>query len=89
MTERLGRALLRPIATVAGAIDVTDVHLLGEWRNRHVASFLTAFVAHEARTSNWLTGAVHRDDGKILFMLDALDGRRLGHLGLGFIDWQR
>jgi RimJ/RimL family protein N-acetyltransferase len=82
------RALLRPIATVAGATDATDVRLLSEWRNRHVKSFLTEFVAHDARTADWLTGAIHRNDGKLLFMLDALDGTRLGHLGLGFIDWQ-
>jgi RimJ/RimL family protein N-acetyltransferase len=82
------RALLRPIATVAGATDASDVRLLSEWRNRHVKSFLTEFVADDARTADWLTGAIHRNDGKLLFMLDALDGTRLGHLGLGFIDWQ-
>jgi len=83
------RALLRPIATVPGATDSTDVRLLGEWRNRHVKSFLTEFVAHDARTTEWLTTAIHGNDGKLLFMLDALDGTRLGHLGLGFIDWDR
>ena len=83
------RAVLRPIATVPDATDATDVHLLGEWRNRHVRSFLTEFVAHDARTAQWLTHAIHGNDGKLLFMLDALDGNRLGHLGLGFIDWDR
>lgn len=83
------RAVLRPIATLPGATDATDVRLLGEWRNRHVKSFLTEFVAHDARTADWLTHAIHGNDGKLLFMLDALDGTRLGHLGLGFIDWDR
>ncbi len=82
------RALLRPIATLPGAIDATDVRLLSEWRNRHVKSFLTEFVANDARTADWLAGAVHGNEGKLLFMLDSLDGQRLGHLGLGFIDWQ-
>jgi RimJ/RimL family protein N-acetyltransferase len=81
------RALLRPIATLPGATDPTDIHLLSEWRNRHVASFLSEFVANDVRTERWLTGSVHPNDGKLLFMLDALDGTRLGHLGLGFIDW--
>lgn len=81
------RALLRPIATVAGATDPTDVRLLSEWRNRHVASFLTEFVSHDERTAGWLSGPVHDNGGKILFMLDDLNGERLGHLGLGFIDW--
>jgi RimJ/RimL family protein N-acetyltransferase len=82
-------ALLRPIASVPGAIDAVDARLLSEWRNRHVKNFLTEFVATEQRTSAWLAGAIHADDGKMLFMLDALDGKRLGHLGIGFIDWTR
>lgn len=81
------RALLRPIASVPRATDATDVRLLSDWRNRHVKSFLTEFVANEARTTAWLTGPIHANGGKLLFMLDALDGVRLGHLGLGFIDW--
>lgn len=82
------RALLRPIATLPGATDAVDVRLLSEWRNRHVKSFLTEFVADDARTAAWLGAVVHADGGKMLFMLDDLDGQRLGHLGLGFIDWQ-
>lgn len=82
------QALLRPIASIPGETDPTDVRLLGEWRNRYVKSFLTEFVANDARTRAWLSGPVHDDCGKILFMLEALDGTRIGHLGLGFIDWQ-
>ena len=82
------RALLRPIATVPGATGATDVRLLGEWRNRHVKSFLTEFVADDARTAAWLAGPIHGNGGKLLFMLDDLGGQRLGHLGLGFIDWE-
>jgi len=81
-------ALLRPIATLPGATDVSDVRLLSEWRNRHVKSFLTEFVADEARTTRWLTERIHADGGKMLFMLDTLDGQRLGHLGIGFVDWR-
>lgn len=83
------RATLRPIATVPGALDPTDVRLLSEWRNRHVERFLTEFVATDERTAAWLAGAIHADGGKMLFMLDAPDGARLGHLGIGFIDWER
>lgn len=83
------RALLRPIASLPGHTDPTDVRLLGEWRNRHVSRFLTEFDAHDARTRQWLEGPIHANGGKILFMLDAPDGVRLGHLGLGFIDWRR
>jgi RimJ/RimL family protein N-acetyltransferase len=81
------RATLRPIATVPGKTDARDVHLLSEWRNRHVKSFLTEFVANDVRTAQWLSGPIHGNAGKMLFMLDGLDGEPLGHLGLGFIDW--
>ena len=82
------RALLRPIATVPGALDAQDVRLLTEWRNRHVQRFLTEFVATDARTAAWLAGSIHANGSKLLFMLDAPDGTRLGHLGIGFIDWR-
>jgi RimJ/RimL family protein N-acetyltransferase len=82
-------ALLRPIASNSAHIALSDARLLSEWRNRFVSSFLTEFDAHETRTANWLATAVARDPGKILFMVDSLDGRSVGHVGLGFIDWER
>ncbi|NHZ37549.1 GNAT family N-acetyltransferase [Massilia rubra] len=82
-------ALLRPIATASAHINLTDARLLSEWRNRFVTSFLTEFDAHETRTANWLATAVAHDPGKILFMVDTLDGRPVGHVGLGFIDWDK
>jgi len=81
------RALLRPVASVAGALSPQDVALLTLWRNRHVRSFLTEFVATDERTANWLSTAVHADPGKMLFMVDSPDGHSLGHVGLGFINW--
>lgn len=81
------QAVLRVIPTLAGSLDPLDLELLSEWRNRHVKSFLTEFVAHPARTGAWLSGPVHENDGKILFMVESLDGVRLGHIGLAFIDW--
>jgi RimJ/RimL family protein N-acetyltransferase len=81
-------ACLRVIPTLAGKLDPLDLELLSEWRNRHVKSFLTEFVATPARTAAWLSGPVHENDGKILFMVEALDGARLGHIGLAFIDWR-
>lgn len=81
-------ALLRPIATAPGKVSAADARLLSAWRNRFVKSFLTEFDANEARTANWLSAAVAKDDGKILFMVDGLDGQPIGHVGLGFIDWE-
>lgn len=80
-------AYLRTIPTAPGSLDPLDVELLSEWRNRFVKSFLTEFTAHPARTAAWLNGPVHDNDGKILFMVESLDGVRFGHIGLAFIDW--
>jgi RimJ/RimL family protein N-acetyltransferase len=82
-------AVIRPIATVPGYTDALDVQLLTDWRNRYVKSFLTEFVSTPERTMGWLSGAVHSNAGKMLFMVETLGGERVGHVGLGFIDWQR
>jgi RimJ/RimL family protein N-acetyltransferase len=81
-------AFLRPVITVPGKVNRDDVRVLTEWRNRFVRSFLTEFEATEARTEAWLTEIVGPDPTRILFMLDDLDGRTIGYLGLAFIDWE-
>lgn len=83
------RAVVRPIATVPGHTDAIDVQLLTDWRNRHVKSFLTGFVSTPERTAAWLAAGVHENPGKMLFMVETLEGERVGHVGLGFIDWER
>ncbi|MBP9046432.1 MAG: GNAT family N-acetyltransferase [Moraxellaceae bacterium] len=80
-------ATLRPIATIPGNLDALDVKLLTDWRNQHVKSFLSEFVANERQTEQWLGQSVHQNDGKMLFMVETLQGERVGHVGLGFIDW--
>lgn len=82
------RAILRPVATVPGHLDAVDMKLLTDWRNKHVKSFLTQFVANERQTEKWLAQTVHQNDGKMLFMVETPDGHRVGHVGLGFIDWE-
>jgi len=83
-------AVLRPVATRGDQLDPNDVHLLTEWRNRFVQSFLTEFTADDERTARWLTDVVGPDDTRILFMLDgARDGQTIGYMGLAFIDWEQ
>jgi RimJ/RimL family protein N-acetyltransferase len=82
-------AYLRPIATAdKDNLDAIDLQLLSQWRNKYVKSFLTEFNATPERTAIWLTSHVHHNDGKILFMLEDLNGNRLGHIGLAFINWE-
>lgn len=82
------QALLRVIPSQPAHLDSEDLSLLSDWRNRYVKSFLTEFHAHPERTASWLCNHVHENDGKILFMLESLNGERWGHIGLAFIDWQ-
>jgi RimJ/RimL family protein N-acetyltransferase len=82
-------ALLRPVPARAEWIRPSDVAALTAWRNRFAGAFLTEFAATEARTLRWLTEAVAADEGKILFMADAADGRTFGYLGLDAMDWER
>ena len=80
---------LRPVPTRPEYINWSDVKLLTDWRNRFVAAgaYLTEFKATEARTQRWLTEVVGPSNNKILFMIDDMLGRTIGHMGLGFTDW--
>jgi RimJ/RimL family protein N-acetyltransferase len=79
--------LLRPVSTRPGRTSPADVRVLTDWRNRHVKSFLTEFVASEERTERWLVESVGPDDTRILFMVEDATGRTVGYMGLAFIDW--
>lgn len=81
-------ALLRPVATRTEKINREDVNRLTEWRNRNVQAFLTEFVATADRTTRWLLETVGPNEGKIIFMVDALEGHTCGFMGLDFIDWK-
>jgi len=80
--------LLRPVVTRPGATSPADVRALTDWRNRHVKSFLTEFVATEERTERWLVESVGADDTRILFMVEDAEARTVGYMGLAFIDWE-
>lgn len=80
-------AVLRPVATRKDALNPNDVLVLTEWRNRFVTAFLTEFQANEERTARWLTEVVARDDSRILFMVDDVNGQTIGYMGVAFIDW--
>ncbi len=82
------QAWLRPVATRKARIKADDVTRLTQWRNRHVNSFLTEFTATESQTVRWLTETVGPDDTRILFMLDDLQARTFGYMGLAFINWE-
>jgi RimJ/RimL family protein N-acetyltransferase len=80
-------AILRPVAVAMDRISPKDVELLTEWRNQHVAAFLTEFVATSERTISWLSSTVRQSSSKVLFMIDDLEGCTFGYMGLDQIDW--
>jgi RimJ/RimL family protein N-acetyltransferase len=82
------RALLRPVGLERALQRADDVAVLTEWRNRHRSAFLTEFEANASRTSKWLEETVRGDSGRVLFMLDDLEGLTLGYMGLAYIDWE-
>ncbi|MEZ2279050.1 MAG: GNAT family N-acetyltransferase [Microcoleus sp.] len=82
------QAILRPIATRREVLNPNDIQCITEWRNCFVQSFLTEFQATENRTSKWLTEIVQPNDHKIMFMVDDLNGRTFGYMGLDFINWE-
>lgn len=82
-------AFLRPVATKKELINAEDVRLLTNWRNRFVQAFLTEFQATESRTIRWLEQVVGPKEGKILFMVDDLNGHTFGYMGLDYIDWDQ
>lgn len=85
--EGAGGVRLRVVPTQPGRVLDADVEVLTRWRNRFVTSFLTEFEATPARTAEWLQRVVGPDNSRILFMVEAPDGVRIGYMGLAFIDW--
>jgi RimJ/RimL family protein N-acetyltransferase len=83
------RAILRPVVTDGADENSEDVYRLSIWRNKFVTAFLTEFEATPQRTAKWLRDAIAKDDSRILFMVDDLDGNTFGYIGLAFIDWDK
>lgn len=82
-------AHLRPVATIRERFNRQDITLLTQWRNKYVKSFLNEFHATDERTACWLSDIVGPDDTKILFMLDDLNGRTFGYMGIAYINWDQ
>jgi RimJ/RimL family protein N-acetyltransferase len=78
---------LRPIPTKHQHQDIEDVRCLTIWRNKYPRSFLTEFLATEQRTARWLAEVVHKDDNRILFMIENAKRERVGYMGIAYIDW--
>lgn len=83
------KAILRPVITENADERSEDVYRLSIWRNKFVTAFLTEFEATPERTAKWLSDGIAKDDSRILFMVDDLEGNTFGYIGLAFIDWDK
>lgn len=81
-------AYLRPITedyriTLPGCSD-----LLGKWREDNPGIATGTFQVTRERTEKWLDAHIIGRDDRILFLITALDGQFLGHIGFSSFNYQ-
>jgi len=77
---------LRPASTREDYPDNQEIACLTEWRSRYVKAFLNEFKATPEQTARWLAEILHRDDTRILFMLEDENKKRIGYMGIACIN---
>ena len=86
--EQIGR--LRPIPSEIKGDAINDIALQTKWRNMHKNTFFVEpFIATEERTLNWLKEIYFTNAERIIFMIEAIDNKAIGHLGFEFFDFNR
>jgi len=84
--EKIGR--LRPVPTKIEGDAINDVELQTKWRNLHKDSFLVEpFTATDERTLNWLKETYFTNSDRIIFMIESIDNKPIGHLGFENFDF--
>lgn len=77
------KSLARLVPVVADmADDTTIVSDLMSWRKDHMAMFATQFPVSSDRTAGYIRDVAGAGDDRILFLVELMDGKRLGHFGL-------
>ena len=80
--------VLRPIPVQLINNAEKDVYLQTKWRNLHKDTFFVdPFIANEIRTLDWLNNTYFRNDDRIIFMIEDIDGKAIGHLGFENFDY--
>lgn len=86
--ERIGR--LRPVPTELKGEAARDAELQTDWRNLHKDSFIVEpFIATVERTKGWLEKTYYKNDNVIIFIIEAMDGTPIGHLGFSDFDYEK
>ena len=78
--------VLRPVMTREVADNSEIVSFIAKWREHYKENFLTQFKVTDDGTKNWLKNQIIRRDDKILFLVETIDGKLLGHEGVIFFE---
>lgn len=73
---------LRPVTADFNTTIPNCVELLDRWRADNPTLSPSRFPITHERTRQWVKDAIINNDRRILFLVQALDGRYVGHMGL-------
>ena len=81
-------AYLRPLTVDYEILNPNIVRKITSWRNANKDSFFTSFHATDTGTKAWLN-SILQDDSKMLFIIQDLHNRELGHMGYSNINREK
>lgn len=77
---------LRPVTADFNVTIPDCVELLNRWRVDNPTLSPSRFPITHERTRRWITDAIIENDKRILFLIQALDGKYIGHMGFTAIN---
>lgn len=77
---------LRPVTADFDTTIPDCVQLLDRWRTENPTLSPSRFPITQERTRRWITDSIINNDKRILFMLQTLEYRNVGHIGFRNID---
>lgn len=80
---------LRPLTADFNTTIPNCIELLDRWRSENPTLSPSRFPITHQRTVLWITTSIINDDKRILFMLQNLGGRNVGHIGFRDINSER
>ena len=72
---------LHPVTADFASTIFRCVELLDRWRKENPTLSPSRFPISHERTTNWITNSIIENNGRILFMIQNLEGSYIGHIG--------
>ena len=76
------------VVTVSSCKDPEEIRLFAKWRKRNERWFPSQFRVTITGTKRWAREQLIDKEDRILFMIEDLSGKRIGHVGLNRFDWK-